>query len=149
LRAEAYFWKNDLEKAGNDINEVRGRASAPLVAAANVTIDYILDERARELYMEEPRKTELTRIAFIMAELGRDGYSTNNMHQNNFYYDRVMRVNEMYRNQYFYGSGPLFRMSPHHYLWPIPQREINANVEGHINQNLGYAGSETNIKPLE
>src|SRR5690606_37089961 len=50
LRAEAYWWKNDLEKARNDINEIRDRANAPLISAGDVTIDYILDERARELY---------------------------------------------------------------------------------------------------
>jgi len=148
LRAEAYWWTNNLESAKNDINEVRGRANAPLITAADVTIDYILDERARELYSEEPRKTELTRIAFIMADQNRDGYSTNNMHLNNFFYDRVMRRNEWYGQQIQTATGK-FKMSPYHYLWPIPQTSIDANVEGHINQNLGYAGSENNIPPLE
>ena len=148
LRAEAYWWTNNMEKAKDDINEVRGRANAPLITTADVSIDYILDERARELYSEEPRKTELTRITYIMADQNRDGYSTNNMHLNNFFYDRVMRRNEFYGQQIEVPSGK-FKMSPFHYLWPIPQTSIDANVEGHINQNLGYAGSENNIPPLE
>src|SRR5690606_2844577 len=49
LRAEAYFWKNELASAAMDINTVRARANAPLITAADVTIDYIFDERAREL----------------------------------------------------------------------------------------------------
>ena len=146
LRAEAYWWTNNLESAKNDINEIRGRAHAPLITAADVTIDYILDERMRELFTEEPRKTELTRITFIMADEQRDGYSTNNMHLKNFFYDRVMRRNDWYGTQ---SETGLFDISPHNYLWPIPQTTIDANVEGHINQNMGYSGSENNIPPLE
>ena len=148
LRAEAYWWNNNLNAARDDINEVRGRANAPLITATDVTIDYILDERARELFVEEPRKTELTRVAFIMADQGRDGYSAVNMHLNNFFYDRVMRRNEWYGQQIQTATGT-FKMSPYHYLWPVPQSSINANTEGHINQNMGYYGSENNIPPLE
>jgi len=148
LRAEAYWWANQMDKARDDINAIRSRANAPLIATADVTIDYILDERVRELYTEEPRKTELTRIAFIMADQKRDGYSTDNMHQKNFFHDRVMRCNEYYGQQIQVPTGQ-WKMSAYHYLWPIPQTNIDANVEGHINQNLGYAGSENNIPPLE
>ncbi len=64
LRAEAYFWKGDQALALADLNQVHTRAGcAPLTG--NVTIATILDERARELFYEEPRKTELTRIAYI------------------------------------------------------------------------------------
>ena len=148
LRAEAYWWSNNTEKAKDDINEIRGRANAPLITAADVTIDYILDERARELYTEEPRKTELTRIAFIMADQRRDGYSTDNMHQKNFFYDAVLRRNDFISTEASMENATI-KMSPFHYLWPIPQTSIDANVEGHINQNMGYAGSENNIPPLE
>jgi hypothetical protein len=40
------------------------------ITDAQLTTDFILDERARELYYEEPRKTELTRIAFTFAKTG-------------------------------------------------------------------------------
>ena len=148
LRAEAYVWKNRKDLAVKDVNEVRGRAGATLAAESEIDIDYILDERARELYVEEPRKTELTRITFIMADQKLNGYSTDNMHQKNFYYDRVMRTNNYFSQQVVAG-GVAFKMSSYHYLWPIPQKDIKANVSGHINQNLGYSGSENNKPPVE
>ena len=76
-------------------------------------IDYIFDERARELYWEEPRKTELTRVAYIFAQLGRDGYSLENMHQNNWFYDRVMRRNNFYKDEVLNVSN-IYRMLPYH-----------------------------------
>lgn len=51
LRAEAYFWKGELANAASDINKVRERAHAPSISAGNVGIGYILDERARGLYI--------------------------------------------------------------------------------------------------
>lgn len=53
LRAEAYLGKNDLINAAGDINVVRARAEADPVTTGNVTMDYLLDERMRELYFEE------------------------------------------------------------------------------------------------
>ena len=147
MRAEAYWWKNDMQKAADDVNAVRSRAHAPVISAAEATIDYIFDERARELYLEEPRKSELTRVAFIMADQKRDGY-TEDMLVKNWYHDRVLRGNVFFREQILLLSTK-WKISPYHYLWPIPQTTINANVEGHINQNMGYAGSERNIPPLE
>jgi len=32
-------------------------------------------------------------------------------------------------------------------LWPVPSQAINANSLGHINQNKGYPGAESNIPP--
>ncbi|MCX2452246.1 RagB/SusD family nutrient uptake outer membrane protein [Pedobacter sp. PLR] len=148
LRAEAYYWKNLMSNAADDINAVRRRANAPLIGPADVTMDYILDERARELFTEEPRKTELTRIAFIMADQGKNGYSTGNIDKKNYFYDRVMAANNFYGGKLVAGGIP-FKMSPFHMLWPIPQSNINANTGGQINQNLGYTGSESNVAPLE
>lgn len=147
LRAEAYYWMGQTGQAAADINEVRGRAEAQPVSAEEVDIDYIFDERARELYVEEPRKTELARVAYIMAQLGRNGYSLDNMSQDNWFYDRVMRTNVYYREQLQYGANP-YVMDPYHVYWPIPQDEIDSNVEGHINQTPGYTGSESNVEPL-
>ena len=62
LRAEAFLMKGDKEKAANDINEVRSRAHTSEVVASEVTIDYILDERARELVYEEFRRITLGRL---------------------------------------------------------------------------------------
>lgn len=56
LRAEAYYWLNQTDKAAADINSVRVRAKADPIVASQVSIDYILDERARELFAEEIQK---------------------------------------------------------------------------------------------
>ena len=61
LRAEAYYWLNQTDKAAADINSVRVRAKADPIVASQVSIEYILDERARELFAEEFRKTEFLR----------------------------------------------------------------------------------------
>jgi len=147
LRAEAHYWRGQMSQAVDDINTVRRRANAPPITAADVTIDYIFDERARELYLEEPRKSELTRVAYTMAQLGRNGYSLENMHQDNWYHDRVMKTNVYYREQLLHGAHE-YIMEPYHVYWPVPQSEIDANVEGQINQTPGYTGWEDNKAPL-
>ncbi|MEZ5044517.1 MAG: RagB/SusD family nutrient uptake outer membrane protein [Saprospiraceae bacterium] len=153
LRAEAYFWKGDLAKAAEDMNAVRRRANAPDLNAADINIGTILDERARELYYEEPRNTELTRIAFILAQTGKAAYngktySLDNFHQSNFWYDRIMETTDFYNQGVKTIHGDEYTMSPYHALYPVPAAAINANTQGRINQNLGYPGSEKNIPPL-
>jgi hypothetical protein len=148
LRAEAYYWKGDLINAAKDINEVSGRALAKLVLPASVTIDYIMDERARELFSEEPRHNELTRISYIMAKNNIDGYSMSSFSEKNYFYDRVIGKNVFYRTNYFYAGRP-YTMGPWHVLWPIPATAITANSMGVINQNKGYYGAENNLPPIE
>lgn len=149
LRAEAYFWKGSLDLARQDINKIRNRANAtPLTDNSKVSIDYILDERARELFFEEPRKTELTRVAFIMAETGYNGYSLSNMHEKNYYYDRMMSKNNFFKDRIFHAVNE-YRILPYHYLWPVPENAISSNSKGRINQNKGYPGAEKNVEPLE
>ncbi|GAB6122958.1 RagB/SusD family nutrient uptake outer membrane protein [Dysgonomonas termitidis] len=145
MRAEAYYWLNNIPLATKDVNEIRSRAKAPTLTS--VTLDDILDERARELFIEEHRKTELTRIAFIMAQLGKDGYNLKDFSTKNWYYDRIMEKNNFYREQYFYSTNA-FVMKPYHVLWPVPHKAITANTMGRINQNIGYPGAENNI-PVE
>ena len=146
LRAEAYYWKGMLSYAATDINKVRERALAPLITANDVNIGYILDERARELYIEEPRKTELTRIAFIMAENGIEGYNIENFHEKNYWFDRIIEKNTFYNRGRIWEQFE-YKISPYHVLWPIPQSAIDANPGDQINQNKGYFGSENNIPP--
>ncbi|MEX0772639.1 MAG: RagB/SusD family nutrient uptake outer membrane protein [Balneolales bacterium] len=150
LRAEAHYWNNDPGLAMDDINEVRERANAPLLTSTNdVTIDYIFDERARELYMEEPRHSEMVRVSFIMAEEGLSGYSPETISQNNWYYDRVMRVNNHYQETEPVWRGSIAYIEPHHILLPIPDSAIEANTQGHVNQNEGYAGAGSNQTPID
>jgi len=156
LRAEAYVWKGQNALAMADINQVRARANAQLLTnPALVNIGTILDERQRELYWEEPRKTELTRIAYIFAQTGiaaynGKSYNVASFSTDNFFYDRIMEKNDFYKNpNVVTNSGNHFTISPYHVLWPIPQSEIDLNVNGHINQNKGYSGSASNIPPLD
>ena len=155
LRAEAYYWKGDLALAMADINVVRSRANAALLTnASQITIGTILDERARELYWEEPRKTELTRIAYIFAQTGKAAYNGKtytlaNFSDNNFMYDRIMEKNDFYKNQVPTLQGVNYKIAPYHVLWPIPASAQRFNTEGRINQNKGYAGYELNKPPLD
>jgi len=151
LRAEVYYWKGDLALAMQDINEVRRRANATLLTdASKITIGTILDERARELFWEESRKTELTRIAFIFAQTGKPAYNgkTYNLatfSDNNFFYDRIMEKNDFYKNNVPTLQGVKFTIAPYHVLWPIPASAQRFNTTGHINQNKGYVGYEANV----
>lgn len=155
LRAEAYFWKGDVANAMADVNAVRNRAgAASYVDASKFNLGTILDERARELYYEEPRKTELTRIAYIYAKTGKTcyngkTYSLANFSKDNFWYDRIMEKTEFFNKGVKTVSGDEFTMSQYHVLWPIPQTVINANSMGVINQNEGYTGFENNVPPIE
>ncbi|MFD0939204.1 RagB/SusD family nutrient uptake outer membrane protein [Pedobacter boryungensis] len=155
LRAEAYYWKGQLGLAMDDINQVRGRANATLLTdPTSITIGTILDERARELYYEEPRKTELTRIAYIFATTGKVAYNGKtynlaNFSDNNFFYDRIMEKNDFYKNQVPTVSGVNFKISPYHVLWPVPGSAQRFNTNGRINQNKGYSGYENNVPALD
>ncbi|MBN2817756.1 MAG: RagB/SusD family nutrient uptake outer membrane protein [Bacteroidales bacterium] len=116
LRAEAYFLSGDATKAAADINAVRARASAKPVSASEVTMDYILDERMRELGIEEKRRITLMRTGKL--------------------YDRVMKCNPYYANAATNGDG--VGMLEKYNLWPIPQSVIEANKDAVLEQNPGY-----------
>jgi hypothetical protein len=153
LRAEAYWWKGDIAKAMADVNKVRTRAGCdPYTDASKFDIGTILDERARELYWEEPRKTELNRITFLFAQTGKPyrgtTYTAANFGTKNFYYDRIMETTDFYNKGVKANNGQQYTMSPYHVLWPVPQADINANTKGRINQNFGYDGYALNVPAL-
>jgi hypothetical protein len=108
LRAEAYLGKSQPQKAADDINVLRIRANATPATAAEMNMDYILDERLRELYLEEFRAVTLTRLGLL--------------------YDRDKRYNPK--------SGQT--IEPFHNLWPIPTTEITQNTGAELKQNDGY-----------
>ncbi|WP_149244591.1 RagB/SusD family nutrient uptake outer membrane protein [Dyadobacter sp. 32] len=150
LRAEAYYWLGQKENAAKDINTVRQRAGAVPVTAANVTLDYIFDESARELFAEVPRQNELNRVSYILAKRGEMGYSLSTIHQKNWFYDRVSKLNDFYlRSTEVNSLGQNPNIQPYHFQWPISDLIINANSLGRINQNQGYAGAQANKPPLE
>lgn len=72
VAAEAYFQAGDVAKAVERINEVRRRAAAPgqeatmLISAADLDLDFILDERARELAGEGFRWYDLKRTGKLI-----------------------------------------------------------------------------------
>ncbi|MHA4845936.1 RagB/SusD family nutrient uptake outer membrane protein [Flavitalea antarctica] len=153
LRAEAYFWKGDLANAAADVNQVRTRAQAAPIAPSAVNIGSILDERARELFYEEPRKTELTRISYIFAMTGKPSetgktYKMDNFSDVNYFYDRVKEKNNFYKNGLRTIHNDQYTISPYHVLWPVPSNAIQANTLGVINQNKGYFGYGGNAPPL-
>lgn len=81
--------------AVEDLNAVRRRAGARELTKDEVNISQILDERARELFYEEPRKCELTRIAYLFAQTGKADekgrtYSMDNFTTDNYFYNRIM-----------------------------------------------------------
>lgn len=116
LRAEAYFRKGDLENAAKDINVVRGRAKATLINASKVTEDFILDERTRELIVEEPRLRTLIRMGRLV--------------------DRVRK----YNSEPSVPNGPSSGKTIQDFnkFWPIPQKVIDANTGAKFEQNPGY-----------
>lgn len=69
LRAEAYFHKGDVISAATDINVVRTRAKAKPVTSDQINLDYILDERARELTVEESRRNTLCRLGILVERV--------------------------------------------------------------------------------
>lgn len=157
IRAEAYIWKEQWQKAADDINIIRQRAKAQYMYTATdlqqQKIGAVLDERNRELYLEEARKVELTRMAITYARTGIQcyngkTYSMDRISQDNFWYDRVIEKSDFYNKNVPTKYGNLFTCSPHHIFWPVPSYAINSNTGGVINQNEGYPGTERNVPPL-
>jgi len=109
LRAEAYLKSGDAASAAADINVVRARSKAAPVSAGSVDIDYILDERGRELYGEELRTLTLCRLKLYNSRTKRFGYPL----------CASTIDNSTLRNN----------------LFPIPQSAIDANSNVIIPQN--------------
>ncbi|MEO8416446.1 MAG: RagB/SusD family nutrient uptake outer membrane protein [Ginsengibacter sp.] len=111
LRAEAYIDLNQPGLAAADINQIRQRSNATPVSSGEVNIDYLLDERARELYGEEWRLIILRRTGKLI--------------------ERVLK----------YMDNPLCPggfIDQHNFRWPIPQAQIDLNVDATFSQNPGY-----------
>ncbi len=84
LRAEARLRRGNIAGAAEDINKLRdrsfksaraesGNASLGRVAAGDLSIDFILDERARELIAEENRRMTLVRMNKLKERIARNG----------------------------------------------------------------------------
>ena len=108
LLAEAYLLQGDTGKAADAVNVVRDRAGAKPVSDSEMNLDYLLDERIRELIGEESRRFTLVRTNKLI--------------------ERVKKHNEALKN----------KIQPHDALWPIPQSIIDSNRDVEFPQNPGY-----------
>lgn len=108
LLTEAYLGQSNPSKAADAINEVRKRAGAPVINAGQMTLDFLLDERIRELVGEESRRFTLIRTNKLV--------------------DRVKMYNTAIKD----------KMNANYTLWPIPQAIIDANRDAPFPQNPGY-----------
>lgn len=155
LRAEAYLWKGDKVKAAKDVNIIRKRAHCTKMFTANdINMGVVMDERARELYMEEWRRVELGRVSYIFAITGQTDefgqtYTEETISDNSYWWQRVKKYNNFYNSGIKTRSNVEYTISPYHIFLPVPQTAIDGNREGIINQNKGYAGYEHNIKPFD
>lgn len=117
LLAEAQVQQGKLQDAANTINVLRARAfvnypAQGQVSASDMSLDFILDERARELIGEENRRMTLMRTKKLV--------------------DRVKRLNA---NS---AVNPVQGIADKHLLLPIPLNEIQLNKDGVLQQNPGY-----------
>ena len=123
LRAEARFKQDNPGGAADDINVLRDRAfkmarqesgNADLgkVSSSDITMDFILDERARELFAEENRRITLMRTGTLIerARLNTDSSI----------------------------KGTISGLDPRILLLPIPLSEIQRNKDAVLEQNPGY-----------
>lgn len=155
LRAEAYMWKGEKQKAADDVNEIRKRAKcSKLFNADEMNIGVIMDERARELYLEEWRHVELSRVSYIFALTGQadefgQTYTEDGLSDNSYWWQRICKYNDFYNKGIKTRSNVEYTISPYHIFYPVPQSSIDGNREGIINQNKGYAGYEYNIPPFD
>lgn len=108
LLAEAYLGQGNTGKAADAVNEVRKRAGASVITSTQMTMDFLLDERIRELVGEESRRFTLLRTNKLV--------------------DRVKMYNAAIKD----------KIMNYHTLWPIPQSIIDANRDAVFPQNPGY-----------
>ena len=95
-------------EAAETINIIRRRSNASDIGASDVNIDFILDERSRELFNEEYRRYTLLRTGKWL---------------------------ERTRAHNFFGGE---RISERDTLFPIPQSVIDANLTSPMPQNPGF-----------
>ncbi len=112
LLAEAQIKQGKTAEAANTINVLRTRANAPQVTAAQMNLDFLLDERARELIGEENRRMTLMRTGTLV--------------------DRALRLNS---ND---AARPIAGLTSKNLLLPIPLSEIQLNKDAVLEQNPGY-----------
>lgn len=128
LRAEARIQQNNQAGAAEDINVLRdrafknfraesGNAEAGKVTSAQMTMDFLLDERIRELVGEENRRYTLCRTGKLA--------------------ERVKMMMDKWAESTPSKAISGFDASKHTLL-PIPLSEIQLNKDADLQQNPGY-----------
>jgi len=79
LLAEALIRQGRTAEATDAINVVRERAKAPVITANQATMDFLLDERIRELVGEELRRLTLVRFGMLKERTLKHNPKTQNM----------------------------------------------------------------------
>jgi hypothetical protein len=108
LLAEAQFKQGNTAGAATSINVLRTRAKAAQVTAGQIDLNFILDERVRELIGEEQRRLTLMRTGTLV--------------------ERTLRLN----------GASVQGLTTKNQLLPIPQTSIDLNTNGSLTQNSGY-----------
>jgi hypothetical protein len=155
LRAEAKFYMGDAT-AKDDVNEIRKRAQCTQLYTSDVTIGDIMNERARELYLEEWRHMELSRVSYCLALSGKadewgntydvntyDRQSGTDAEGGSYWYRRVVKLGGIYNIDGGVNSNNrvlYYKMDKCNLYWPIPNSSIRANIKGELMQNYGYDG---------
>lgn len=160
LRAEAKFYQGDAT-AADDVNEIRKRANCSQFYTT-VNIGDIMNERARELYLEEWRNVELTRVSYDLALSGKpdewgniydvntwDKQEGTDLNGGSYWYQRCVHYS-YYNRPWGMGikSGKAtlnYTMNKNNVFWPIPDAAITANRYGKLAQNYGYSGYDANV----
>jgi hypothetical protein len=132
IAAEAYMYLGNLAKAKENLDVVRRRAAATgkatqmEVATSQINIDFILDERTRELCGEFTRWPDLVRTGKLVERVKKYVPALVTSKQS-----PIPGVTDTY------GSNAAINIKDYHTLRPIPQQEID-RTNGKIKQNNGY-----------
>lgn len=159
LRAEAKLYQGRAKEAAEDVNIIRRRANAKHMYTT-VNIGDIANERARELFLEEFRKVELTRISMCLAHSGIpdewgntyganwDKQSGTDLADGSYWYQRCVKYS-IYNRGYTIASGNAtalnYTIDKRNVFWPIPNSAITANNKAELAQNYGYDGYNASV----
>ena len=138
VAAEAAIMLGQDQNAVDRLNELRGRAGALPIVIADLNgahgdeIDFILDERTRELAGEQMRWFDLKRTGRLIARVSSDPSVGTG-------------APAVFNRQYNNGAPASGQSGPtpltHHLLRPIPQASIDAVIGDGYPQNPGYLGN--------
>ena len=167
LRAEAKFYLDPTDPTiKDDINVIRQRAHCKEMYEGDVTIGDIMDERARELFYEEWRNVELTRVSLCLAISGRpdefgntydvatfDKQSGTDSEGGSYWYQRCIKKGMYNKGVTIHVNATKtdinYIMGKHNIYWPIPEKAIVSNGKAPLYQNFGYDGYDPNVKLWE